>query len=402
MTPDQPSTPALRFSEFTDPWAPSRGGDAFIQGRQRGEDGLPIYSVTIEGGMVRRDSLDREISSNAADGANLRANKDDMVYNMMRMWQGAVGRAPVDCMVSPAYVVLVPKLGTLSQFFEHWFKRSRSIYWLWAYSYGLTGDRLRLYFRDFTKVPMSLPSFDEQQKIADFFGAIDERAELLSRRLDALLRYKRGTMQQIFSRTLRFKRANGSEFPDWEEIRLGDIAEFAKGRGISKEDIVAGGKLPCIRYGELYTIYGERIKTVVSATDAAADGLLMSKPGDVILPASGETPLDMPSASCVLIGGVALGGDLNVIRSSINGVFLAYLLRSHKRREVARLAQGNSIVHLYGTHLASLKLAIPTDPDEQQNIADFLGAVDDKIAAVSARIDAMQTFKKGLLQQMFV
>ncbi|MGW8191598.1 hypothetical protein [Sphingomonas hankookensis] len=137
-------TPSLRFPEFKDAWQPKHGDDAFKSRRQRAVEGLPLYSVTMDQGMVRRDSLEREFASNAPDEANLRVFKDDHVYNMMRMWQGAVGRAPEDCMVSPAYVVLQPKPDTVPAFFDHWFKRKRSVYLLWAYSYGLTNDRLRV------------------------------------------------------------------------------------------------------------------------------------------------------------------------------------------------------------------------------------------------------------------
>lgn len=352
--------------------------------------------------MVRRDSLEREFASNATDESNLRAEKDDLVYNMMRMWQGAVGRAPEECIVSPAYVVLAAKAETSPRFFEYWFQRSRSIYWLWAYSHGLTSDRLRLYFRDFSQVPMSLPSREEQEKIAGFLGAVDERIRLLRQRLAVLEQYKRGAMQRLFARTLRFNRDDGSAFPDWMEIRLGDVARFTKGKGVSKDDIVTGGALACIRYGELYTIYSEKIEVVASATNVPANELLLSQRGDVILPASGETPLDMASASCVLADGVALGSDLTIVRSSLDGLFLAYLLRGRHRRDVGRLAQGNSVVHLYGSHLAKMKMVVPREVGEQRKIADFLSALDDKIAAVAAKIEAMQTFKNGLLQQMFV
>ena len=395
-------TPKLRFPQFQGAWHARHGRDAFMSRRSRGLPGLPLYSVTLDQGMVRRDSLEREFASNATDESNLRAEQDDLVYNMMRMWQGAVGRAPEECIVSPAYVVLAAKAETSPRFFEHWFQRKRSVYWLWAYSHGLTSDRLRLYFRDFSQVPMSLPSREEQEKIADFLGAVDERVRLLRQRQEVLEQYKRGVMQRIFAQTLRFKRDDGADFPDWVEMRLGDVARFTKGKGISKDDIITGGALPCIRYGELYTIYAEKIEAVVSATNVPANELLLSQRGDVILPASGETPLDMASACCVLIDGVALGGDLTVVRSSLDGLFLAYLLRGRHRRDVGRLAQGNSVVHLYGSHLAKLKVSVPPDGAEQRKIADFLSVIDDKIAAVAGKIAAMQTFKKGLLQQMFV
>jgi len=394
--------PQLRFPEFDGAWQAMHGDDAFKSRRQRAKEGLPLYSVTIDQGMVRRDSLDREFASNAPDEANLRVFKDDHVYNMMRMWQGAVGRAPEECMVSPAYVVLEPMPDTVPAFFDHWFKRKRSLYLLWAYSYGLTNDRLRLYARDFGRVPMALPAAAEQRKVADFLGSVDERIKLLQRRRHALERYKTGMMQCLFDQSRRFTRDDGTNFSDWREVRLGDVATFAKGRGVSKDDISIDGLTPCIRYGELYTTYSERINRVCSRTNAPSNGLLFSNNGDVILPASGEMPLDMASASCVMLEGIALGGDINVIRSSLNGLFLAYLLRGPLRRSVARLAQGNSVVHLYGSHLAGLKLLVPTDADEQSKIADFLSLLDDKIAAVSTQIDQMQAFKKALLQQMFV
>ena len=128
----------------------------------------------------------------------------------------------------------------------------------------------------------------------------------------------------------------------------------------------------------------------------------MSEKDDVILPASGEMPLDMASASCVTLSGVALGGDINIIRSDLDGLFLAYLLRGPLRRSVARLAQGNSVVHLYGSHLAGLRFFVPADPDEQRKISSSLGALDDKRAFVMSQISKMQSFKKGLLQKMFV
>ena len=95
MTVTDTGSPTLRFPQFEGDWKASRGGEAFRQRRERGEDGLPLYSVTIERGIVPRDSLDREISSAMQDEGNLRVRKDDLAYNMMRMWQGAVGRAAV-------------------------------------------------------------------------------------------------------------------------------------------------------------------------------------------------------------------------------------------------------------------------------------------------------------------
>ena len=113
---------------------------------------------------------------------------------------------------------------------------------------------------------------------------------------------------------LRFKEFDGA----WEEKNLSDIAEFHKGKGISKADISEDGVLECIRYGELYTTYTELIQDIVSKTNLPAKDLILSEFNDVIIPASGESNIDIATAACVLKSGVAFSGDLNIIRSKMN------------------------------------------------------------------------------------
>lgn len=397
----RPATPKLRFPEFTEPWKPGHAGDAFKSSRAKGAPGLPIYSVTMDRGLVRRDSLERQMAADAADGQNLRAQRGDVVYNMMRMWQGAVGLATEECMVSPAYVVLSPKKHTSSEFFDQWFKAKRMLYLLGAYSHGITSDRLRLYADDFARIPLHLPTLPEQKKIAAFLRAVDAKLVASAAKQATLGRFKAGLMQKLFSQRLRFTQDNGKAFPNWDEKRLGEVATFQKGKGIAKSDIAPNGLTPCIRYGEIYTHYGETIRSVMSRTNVPTRELLLSQPNDVIIPASGEVALDMARACCVLLEGVAIGGDINVLRSQVNGVFLAYFLSHAKRLEIAKVAQGNSVVHLYAAQLMALKVLVP-HPEEQQKIAEVLTALDTKIQAVADQITKLQTFKKALLQQMFV
>ena len=109
----------------------------------------------------------------------------------------------------------------------------------------------------------------------------------------------------------------------------------------------------------------------------------------------------MARACCVEVAGVALGGDINILRSHISGVFLAYYLNNARKKEIAVLGQGNSVVHLYPTQLKTLTVEIPAD-EEQDRIASTLSALDAKIDAVSAQVIQMEAFKKGLLQRLFV
>lgn len=193
------------------------------------------------------------------------------------------------------------------------------------------------------------------------------------------------------------------EFRDsrgWEEKKLNDIAVFFKGKGISKADIDPQGETPCIRYGELYTLYGEVISTVFSRTKLRTAELFLSQKNDVLIPSSGETKLDIAKASCVLLDDVALGSDLNVLRPSENGIFLSYMLNGVCKREIAKKAQGDAVVHLYSSQLKLLDVIVPKEP-EQQKIADCLTSVDELITAKTQKLDALKTYKKGLLQQLF-
>lgn len=195
---------------------------------------------------------------------------------------------------------------------------------------------------------------------------------------------------------LRFPNFEG----EWEEIRLGDVAQFSKGKGISKADIDPNGGTPCIRYGELYTIYSEVIEHPISKTSLPTRELVFSEGGEVIIPASGEAAIDIATASSVEKAGIALGGDLNIIRGEFSSQFIAYLLSHKQRLKIARLAQGNSVVHLYKNQIASLKFGCPAQI-EQQKVADFLLKIDQQIALQLRRKEALEAYKKGMMQGLF-
>lgn len=204
------------------------------------------------------------------------------------------------------------------------------------------------------------------------------------------------TAHQAHAPKLRFP-----EFSEpWEKAVLGDVATFSKGKGISKSDIDPDGKTYCVRYGELYTTYDTIIDEPVSKTSVAPNNLNLSEGGEVIVPASGETAEDIATAAVVLRKGIALGGDLNIIRSPLNGLFLAPYLSGKKRMTLAAMAQGNSVVHLYPAQLGALHLGIPSLP-EQEKISSFLRCLDEKISVLEEKAKALQTFKNGCMDAIF-
>ena len=193
---------------------------------------------------------------------------------------------------------------------------------------------------------------------------------------------------------LRFPEFQG----EWEEKRLSEIADLFKGNGISKEQLTDTGE-PCILYGELYTKYkSEVISDIFSKTDIDTRKLVKSKANDVIIPCSGETAVDIATARCVPYDNILLGGDLNIIRLyDCDGSFMSYQLNGKRKYDLAKVAQGVSVVHLYGDHLKGVKTYNPC-LEEQKKIAKLLSLLDERIATQNKIIDKLQSLIKGIAQ----
>lgn len=195
---------------------------------------------------------------------------------------------------------------------------------------------------------------------------------------------------------LRFPEFEG----EWEEKRLSDIADLSKGIGISKDQLSADGE-PCILYGELYTKYkSERIKEVISKTNIDNTKLVKSKANDVIMPCSGETAEEIATARCVLKDDILLGGDLNIVRlHGYDGSFMSYQLNGKRKYDIAKVAQGVSVVHLYGEHLKNIKTINPS-LNEQKKIANLLSLLDERISTQNKIIEKLESLIKGIAQNI--
>lgn len=196
---------------------------------------------------------------------------------------------------------------------------------------------------------------------------------------------------------MRFTEFSG----EWKEELLDRIATLSKGIGIPKEQLSEDGD-PCILYGELYTKYkSEIIKQVESKTDIDGSKLKRSKANDVIIPCSGETAVDIATARCVPFDSILLGGDLNVISlHKYDGAFMSYQLNGKRKYDIARVAQGVSVVHLYGEHLKTIKTYNPTLP-EQQKIAILLSLLDERIATQNKIIEDLKKLKSAISKHLF-
>ncbi len=401
--------PRLRFPEFVEQTLHEvRLGDLTEESTTRNCSRLPSEKVM---GVKKLDGIvpmeERLVATDVSRYKLVR--KYWFAYNPMRLnidsiarWQGED-----DVLVSPDYVVFrcsersMPTV-LLPEYFDSF--RETKQWDAFAKEAGDGSVRIRIYYRDVAQLRLTLPDVEEQQKIADCLGSLDDLITAEAQKLEALRSHKTGLMQQLFPQPgetvprLRFP-----EFlreGDWKREQIGDIATISKGKGISKGDITEDGSTPCIRYAELYTHYGEVIHDVVSHTNLLRNDLMLSLAEDVIVPASGETRADIARASCVVPESVALGSDLNILRSDLFGPFLSYLLNSPLRHEVARMAQGDTVAHLYPKQLSQVWLTFPHQP-EQQKIADCLGSLDDLITAEGQKLEALRQHKQGLMQQLF-
>src|SRR5690606_27435491 len=261
---------------------------------------------------------------------------------------------------------------------------------------------IHIYSDHLKSLNLNIPSLPEQQKIADYLSTIDTKINLLEEKKAQLALYKKAMMQKLFSQEIRFKDDNGNDFPEWEEKCLGEVFSGLKGQGLSKDSLLIEGENNCILYGELFTKYKEIIKSVISKTNTLSG--VKSKCGDILIPASTTTnAFDLANATALLLDNVILGGDINILRpkQKLSSEFYAYYLSNYKKHELGKLGQGITIVHLYYTHFKNIMIDLPSLP-EQQKIADFLSAIDESIEKVNEQITQTQSFKKAMLQQMFV
>lgn len=196
--------------------------------------------------------------------------------------------------------------------------------------------------------------------------------------------------------TLRFPNYNG----EWQKTVMGKVCSFRKGYGIAKDDLSSGGT-PCILYGELYTTYKTAIaKTIKSKTSIQSKSLVYSQKDDVIIPCSGETAEDIATSICVPYDGVLLSGDLTIVHSDLDGAFLSNQINSVRKFDIARIAQGKSIVHLQADELKKIFIFYPSI-QEQRKISAFIDKIDERIEIQNKIISKYETLIKGIYHDFF-
>ena len=373
-----------------------RIGYIYAERSERGAADMELLSVTMNDGVMQRSEIEGKDNSSEDKSSYKVVRKGDIVYNSMRMWQGANGVSPYDGIVSPAYTVLTAKLPICNDYFAALFKNYKLINEFRKNSQGMTSDTWNLKYPQIETIKVYLPVIEEQEKIASILVTLDKRIAAQAALVEQLKKYKRGVVRSLLS-----PENCGLKEVQWQCDTIGNLGSFIKGAPLSKADISETGT-PFILYGELYTTYHEVITSVVRKTEAVVEQVYHSMVGDVLIPTSGETSEEISTASCVMLPGVILAGDLNIFRSTkIDGRIMSYILNHIVNGNIARIAQGKSVVHVQASEISKIEISYP-DPETQIRIIKVLEAISNRIESCEKELNHLTKMRNSLLQQLFI
>jgi type I restriction enzyme, S subunit len=269
----------------------------------------------------------------------------------------------------------------------------------------LTGSTIKnLSLKTIKNTAISIPCLDEQQKIANFLSAVDSKLNTLEKTHAALNRYKRGLMQQLFSQARRFKDDNGQDFPDWEEKSVGDIVDNYGGTAL--ENLVSKtGEYKFISIGN-YSVDGYFIDNQqrINPIEKAANKILYKD--NLVMVLNDKTATgDLIGSTILIDDGKYIYNQRSerlVCKEGLFPKFAWFVFNSTEfRKKIVSISQGGTQIYVNFPAVRKLNLSIPSIK-EQQKIAQTLSTLDNKITAAATQITQLKTFKKGLLQQMFV
>ena len=388
-----PAKSPLRSNSSAMP-ADFRLGELFESRRESGRDGLPILSVTMNTGLVARGELDRKQDSSLVATDYLLVKPGDIAYNMMRMWQGASGLAVKEGMVSPAYVVLARRECATStidpQFAAYLFKSQRMVYLFWAYSYGLTSDRLRLYFEDLTKIPVRLPNMDRQKAVVATLQNLDRSLEILSRLIKNNLSTRRALIQKLVTGKVR---APGFSSP-LRKQEFESICDLIKDK---VQPASANANLPCIELEHIEAQTGRLIGSTGVASQASAKGAFQTN--DLLFgklrPYLRKYWLADSDGYC--------SSEIWVLRPKTKKCLPGYLqliCQSDRFAKACHAVAGSKMPRAEWSFVAQTPFLIPS-LEEQKAAVEIVGACVREHDLLSRRRDALLKEKQALMQIFF-
>ena len=399
---EQTNTPELRFPEFNEEWREFNLKDISTKKSKKNKNKLynETFTNSAEYGIVpQKDYFDKEISNVRNLSNYYIVDPDDFVYNPRISSLAPVG--PINRnklnrigVMSPLYTVFSTKLSSKS-FLEYYFKTTK-----WHKFMKLNGDsgarsdRFTIKQSLFVKMPIVLPSEQEQEKIGGFFSKLDRQIELEEEKLELLEQQKRGYMQKLFSQELRFKDKNGNQYPEWVIKKLGDIGKVAMNKRIYKNETTENGEIPFYKIGN----FGKNADTFITREkfDEYKEKYPYPNVGDILISASGSI-----GRTIEYTGEDAYYQDSNIVWLNHNDeVINKYLKYFYKIVKWSGI-EGTTIKRLYNKNILNTKIELPT-VEEQYKMANFLSKLDKIIDIQIEKIELLKQRKQGLLQKMFI
>lgn len=378
-------------------WKKAKLGDCIKEVVERTTENnqYQVLSVTKDGIFSQEDFFKKQIASDNNIGYKI-IRRNNLVFSTMNLWMGSLDvLTNFDIgIVSPAYKIFKFNETLMIPSYGNYFLKS--YYMLEQYKkcseQGASVVRRNLDLKALLNTRINIPTIAEQKKIVKTLENIDVIIEHTKRDINIHEDLKKSIFKEYY------EKLNSSNS---YTSKLEDICAFLKGNGLSKMDLSVNGN-ECILYGELYTKYKEIAETIYSKTEVNIKNPLLSIKEDVLIPSSGETVIDISTATCVMVDNVIIGGDLNLIRkkrNNIDGRYISYVINYIKKYEIAKLAQGFSVVHLYSNHIKNLKVKYP-DLSEQKKLIDLLEVINKKNNVLKIKAKSLVNLKKGLMQQL--
>ena len=352
---------------------------------------MELLSVTMNDGVKPRSEIEGKDNS-SEDKSNYKiVRKGDMVYNSMRMWQGANGISPCDGIVSPAYTVLMPKQEINNGYFAALFKSANLINEFRKNSQGMTSDTWNLKYPQIETIKIQIPSVSEQDKVSELFGVLDARIVAQAQLIEALKKYKRGVMRAIF----RDKSFVFSKATVWKSIRLGDeCVFFSGGTPKSTDSSYYGGSIPFIRSGE---IHGEKTELFLTEAGLQNSSAKMVSKGDLLIALYGATSGEVDISK---IDGAINQAILCIRPYDMSKQYLRYLLEDSKDDIINTYLQGGQ-GNLSAEIIKNLRVDKP-DSTAQSSVVEFLSMIERRIEMSVEEYEQIQAMKRSLLQQLFI
>ena len=384
--------PKLRFPGFDEPYKQCRIGDIYAERSQRGASNMELLSVTMNDGVKPRSEIEGKDNS-SEDKSNYKiVRKGDMVYNSMRMWQGANGISPCDGIVSPAYTVLMPKQEINNGYFAALFKSANLINEFRKNSQGMTSDTWNLKYPQIETIKVQIPSVSEQDKVSEMFSVLDERIAAQSQLVESLKKYKRGLLNKVFSNT---------DEKIYPTVYLSEVADFLQGLTYSPSDVANAGHLVLrssnIQNGTLSfddCVYVDK-SIPESLQVKCADVIMCVRNGSKSL--VGKTaliPIDMPKTTW--------GAFMMIVRSKLNDTYIFHYLNSQMFFSQVFKDTGTATINQITKGILN-ECRLPLPPvEERKKISKLLSTFDAKIYNAERTLYALMETRKALLQQLFI